>query len=165
MYLLKPSLNENDMAIIERGDTAAHDIEAGQYVSWHGKLGKAKAAILQGATLDDTLFDYEEDGTLNDIAGKLKVHTETKNWTCSCGSKDTNYVSLAFTIPAGYRVINCNTYRASYPATQINAKIVDASAFNYSDTSRTINVDVMVTNMYSGSLTYSGSVTVLAVPF
>lgn len=65
MYFPKPSLNENDLAIIERGDTAAHSIEAGQYVSWKGRTGKAKAAILQGATLDDTLFDYDEDGALN----------------------------------------------------------------------------------------------------
>ena len=64
-YFPKPSLNENDLAIIERGDTAAHSIEAGQYVSWHGRTGKAKAAILQGATLSDSLFDYDEDGVLN----------------------------------------------------------------------------------------------------
>lgn len=64
-YFPKPSLNENDLAIIERGDTAAHSIDAGQYVSWHGRTGKAKAAILQGATLSDSLFDYDEDGMLN----------------------------------------------------------------------------------------------------
>lgn len=64
MYFPKPSLNENDLAIIERGDTAAHSIEAGRYVSWHGKTGKAKTAILQGATLSESLFDYDEDGVL-----------------------------------------------------------------------------------------------------
>lgn len=70
-YFPKPSLNENDLAIIERGGTAAHSIEAGQYVSWHGRTGKAKAAILQGATLDDTLFDYDEDGVLNASKSQL----------------------------------------------------------------------------------------------
>mgnify|MGYP006958178170 CR=1 FL=1 len=65
MYFPKPSLNENDLAIIERGATADHSIEAGQYVSWHGRTGKAKAAILQGTTLSDSLFDYDEDGMLN----------------------------------------------------------------------------------------------------
>lgn len=67
MYFPKPAINENDLAIIERGDTAEHSIEAGQYVSWKGKLGKANSAILQGATLDDSLFDYETDGMLNDL--------------------------------------------------------------------------------------------------
>lgn len=71
-YFPKPSLNENDLAIIERGDTAAHSIEAGKYVSWHGRTGKAKAAILQGATLDDSLFDYDEDGILSSIGSVFK---------------------------------------------------------------------------------------------
>ena len=70
-YFPKPSLNENDLAIIERGDTVTHSIEAGQYVSWKGRTGKAKAAILQGATLDDTLFDYDEDGALNVLGASL----------------------------------------------------------------------------------------------
>ena len=67
MYFPKPAINENDLAIIERGDTAEHSIGAGQYVSWKGKLGKAVSAILQGATLDDNLFSYEEDGALNAV--------------------------------------------------------------------------------------------------
>lgn len=67
MYFPKPSVNENDLAIIERGDTASHSIEAGQYVSWKGKLGKAVSTILQGATLEDSLFSYEENGTLNAV--------------------------------------------------------------------------------------------------
>lgn len=70
MYFPKPSINENDLAIIERGDTASHSIEAGQYVSWKGKLGKAVSAILQGATLEDSLFEYDEDGVLNNTFRK-----------------------------------------------------------------------------------------------
>lgn len=79
MYFPKPAINENDLAIIERGDTAGHSIEAGQYVSWKGKLGKANSAILQGATLDDSLFDYETDGVLNHnvkiISGQFRMNT------------------------------------------------------------------------------------------
>lgn len=67
MYFPKPAVNENDLAIIERGDTAEHSISAGQYVSWKGKLGKAVSAILQGATLDDSLFSYETYGVLNNF--------------------------------------------------------------------------------------------------
>ena len=82
MYFPKPSVNENDLAIIERGDTASHSIEAGQYVSWKGKLGKAVSAILQGATLDDSLFSYEEDGVINSLSNKIlwvKDHQTTTN--------------------------------------------------------------------------------------
>lgn len=71
MYFPKPAINENDLAIIERGDTASHSIEAGQYVSWKGKLGKANSAILQGATLDDSLFDYETDGVINELSNNF----------------------------------------------------------------------------------------------
>lgn len=71
MYFPKPAINENDLAIIERGDTASHSIDAGQYVSWKGKLGKANAAILQGATLDDSLFSYETDGVINSLNNKI----------------------------------------------------------------------------------------------
>lgn len=74
MYFPKPSLNENDLAIIERGDTAVHAIEAGQYVSWKGKLGKAISSILQGATLDDSLFSYETDGVINSLSNKISWH-------------------------------------------------------------------------------------------
>lgn len=73
MYFPKPAINENDLAIIERGDTASHSIEAGQYVSWKGKLGKAVSAILQGATLDDSLFSYETDGVINELNNKTKL--------------------------------------------------------------------------------------------
>ena len=89
-YFPKPSLNENDLAIIERGDTAAHSIEAGQYVSWHGRTGKAKAAILQGATLSDSLFDYDEDGTLNTLNSKL-TNITSQTITLSSGAKVTFY--------------------------------------------------------------------------
>lgn len=81
-YFLKPSLNENDLAIIERGATAAHSIEAGQYVSWHGRTGKAKADILQGATLSESLFDYEEDGTLNALNASLTSNPDTSVPNC-----------------------------------------------------------------------------------
>ena len=75
MYFPKPAINENDLAIIERGETAEHSIGAGQYVSWKGKLGKATSAILQGATLDGSLFDYETDGVINSLSNKIKVKT------------------------------------------------------------------------------------------
>lgn len=73
MYFPKPSINENDLAIIERGDTAAHSISAGQYVSWRGKVGKAKDAILQGATLESSLFNYDEDGAINSLSDDIIV--------------------------------------------------------------------------------------------
>ena len=86
-YFLKPSLNENDLAIIERGDTAAHSIDAGQHVSWHGKTGRAKAAILQGATLDDSLFDYDETGLFNGLIASIlavtTVFSRNGSWTNS----------------------------------------------------------------------------------
>ena len=93
-YFPKPSLNENDLAIIERGDTAAHSIEAGQYVSWKGRTGKAKAAILQGATLEDTLFDYSENGVINEFNASILIRTVTLLSTAggrTSNSKDVSY--------------------------------------------------------------------------
>lgn len=85
MYFPKPAINENDLAIIERGDTAEHSIEAGRYVSWKGKLGKANSAILQGATLDDSLFSYETDGVINSLSNNIKTL-----WSGSSGVGDVN---------------------------------------------------------------------------
>jgi len=100
-YFPKPSLNENDLAIIERGDTAAHSIEAGQYVSWHGRTGKAKAAILQGTTMSDSLFDYDEDGVLN--ASYLQVVSGNddmgKSYKDTYYSKTIQYGTTFKTIP------------------------------------------------------------------
>ena len=98
MYFPKPALNENDLAIIERGDTAEHSIEAGQCVSWKGKLGKANAAILQGATLDDSLFDYDADGVFDRLSDTGWV---TVNQYLSY-RKFYKTVYLHLTIPGGY---------------------------------------------------------------
>lgn len=83
MYFPKPAINENDLAIIERGDTAEHSISAGQYVSWKGKLGKAVSAILQGATLDDSLFSYETDGVINSLNNNFVKVWENQNISAS----------------------------------------------------------------------------------
>ena len=104
-YFPKPSLNENDLAIIERGATAAHSIDAGQYVTWHGKTGKAKAAILQGATLSDSLFDYDEDGALNTSLVYCVEYTGTTPNIESHGSYINRFSSLGLVLPTGYHVI------------------------------------------------------------
>lgn len=120
MYFPKPSLNENDLAIIERGDTATHSIEAGQYVSWKGKLGKANAAILQGTTLDDSLFDYETDGVLNKmndvtIESGREALTSLTN-TASSGSTTFYYKDITFTktMKSVPRII-ISTYNGNFP--------------------------------------------------
>ena len=68
-YFPKPEKNENDLAIILREDTATRSVQAGQYVSWRGRTGKAKADIQQGDALSVGLFDYDEDGALNSMLG------------------------------------------------------------------------------------------------
>lgn len=101
MYFPKPAINENDLAIIERGDTASHSIEAGQYVSWKGKLGKANAAILQGATLDDSLFEYEESGVLSYLSNYIIAQTfALRNLSGSQTKTGT------VTIPEGYTLLS-----------------------------------------------------------
>ena len=114
-YFPKPSLNENDLAIIERGDTAIHSIEAGQYVSWKGRTGKAKAAILQGATLIESLFDYEEDGTLNALNSNSKLRFYMR-------ISDTNFHNIPD---------NCNEILLiAKKSTQVDSKTFTKSYFN-----------------------------------
>lgn len=141
-YFPKPSLNENDLAIIERGATAAHSIEAGQYVTWHGKTGKAKAAILQGATLSDSLFDYDEDGILNVLSGSNVLQNAVNI-----------PLNSVYTFPSdGYIQISCG-YQGSYYGI---ARITDANGTPASDngiilsvssTAGTLGVITTLTNM------------------
>ena len=121
MYLLKPSLNKSDLAIIERSDTAAHDIEAGQYVSWHGKLGRAKSAILQGATLDDNLFDYEEDGALNYMNNYIIAQSFVFRSLSGGGNKQTNV-----TIPEGYSLVSAHPLY-TFPSGNESLRLTDTS--------------------------------------
>lgn len=67
-YFPKPSINENDMVIVQHNDYAKQSISAGQLVQWKGFLLKAKADILNGAPLSDSLFDpTDDDGELNEL--------------------------------------------------------------------------------------------------
>ena len=101
-YFPKPEKNENDLAIILREDTATRSVQAGQYVSWRGRTGKAKADIQQGDALSAELFDYEEDGALNTVDSAIKeLNNKLHKW---------NYIgrytmSQNFTIPEGYETI------------------------------------------------------------
>lgn len=70
-YFPKPEKNENDLAIILREDVATRSVAEGQYVSWRGRTGKAKADIQQGDSLSVGLFDYDEDGALNAVIDAL----------------------------------------------------------------------------------------------
>ena len=111
MYFPKPAINENDLAIIERGDTAEHSISAGQYVSWKGKLGKANSAILQGATLEDSLFDYETDGVINSLNNNIIEHgriaLSSLTNTTTVGSTTYYYKDFTFskTFPSAPHII------------------------------------------------------------
>lgn len=64
-YFPKPEKNENDLAIILREDVATRSVQAGQYVSWRGRTGKAINDIQQGDALSESLFEYDDDGVLN----------------------------------------------------------------------------------------------------
>lgn len=70
-----PSINENDLVIIERTDYASQAISKGAYVQWNGKLRTAKDAILQGAELSASLFDDADSdgGALNGIVTKVSA--------------------------------------------------------------------------------------------
>lgn len=107
-YFPKPSLNENDLAIIERGATAAHSIDAGKYVSWHGRTGKAKADILQGATLSSSLFDYDDEGALNALNASIKHFSLELNTTIQTGENKIAYNDsmTQFEVP-GKTIIGC----------------------------------------------------------
>ena len=64
-YQLGPSFDEDEIVIVQKGDTATRSIDAGSFVLWNGKVRKAKAAILQGTELSSSLFDGCPDGALN----------------------------------------------------------------------------------------------------
>lgn len=145
MYFPKPAINENDLAIIERGDTASNSIEAGQYVSWNGKLGKAVSAILQGATLDDSLFDYETDGVINELNNNFQPKFSTKSISgttdgdgmISLGLNYQNAVPVAF----NYSGVTSNTsgyffsmYNGNWYVTIVNKSIAKYSSVSISGT-------------------------------
>jgi hypothetical protein len=66
---------ENDLGIVEDGDTATHTIAQGQYVIWQGALYTADAAIASGTTLaasgGNKNLTAVENGGLNALYSKL----------------------------------------------------------------------------------------------
>ena len=66
--------NAQNIGIPENGNTAAHNISAGQYVIWNGSLYTANSAIAVGDTLNNTNLSAVNGGglnALNDHIGNL----------------------------------------------------------------------------------------------
>lgn len=67
-YRLGPSVDEDELAIVQKGNVATRAIGKGNYVWWNGRMRKAKAAILQSQALSESLFNVTSDGVLNDLS-------------------------------------------------------------------------------------------------
>lgn len=152
-YFPKPSLNENDLAIIERGDTAAHSIETGQCVSWHGKTGRAKAAILQGTTLEDSMFDYNEDGVLNT---SLKTAELIDTVTVTSKTVNIDFDKYSFIIIEHINISENRMYGSPFVYPTVLAKIQSGSSYFINlttssstyDANRTMYIEIMNNSIY-----------------
>ena len=59
-----------DLAIVESGDNATHNITSGQFVVWKGSLYKASAAIASGDALSSSNLTAVTNGGFNDMLTK-----------------------------------------------------------------------------------------------
>ena len=65
-----------DIAIMETGNTATHNIAAGSYVVWKGDLYTANTAISVNDPLSATVLDAVSGGGLNALNAKLAITTQ-----------------------------------------------------------------------------------------
>ena len=62
-----PGAREEDIGIVEKTDTATHNISQGQYVIWKGKLYTASSAISIGNTLSSSNLTEKPNGLGDDV--------------------------------------------------------------------------------------------------
>lgn len=67
-YQVGPSAREEIVGIIERTDTAVHNIAKGEYVVWKGVLKQANTSIASGTALSATNLDDVPNG----LGGEVK---------------------------------------------------------------------------------------------
>ena len=62
-----------DLAIVESGDNATHNITSGQFVVWKGSLYKTSAAIASGDALSGSNLTAVSNGGLNDLGSSVNT--------------------------------------------------------------------------------------------
>ena len=99
---------QNDLGIVEDGDTATHTIAQGQYVIWQGALYTADAAIASGTTLaasgGNKNLTAVENGGLNALNSKIATKqnsldlgitaTDLNNVDTGCCVTDSNTANI-----------------------------------------------------------------------
>lgn len=85
MYHIAPSAFEDALGIVEKTDTATHNIETGKFVIWKGHLVVATDDISIGDTLSSTNLDAVVGGGFNNLGGDEPGDTneigEIRIWT------------------------------------------------------------------------------------
>ena len=160
---------KNDVAIVEDGNTATHNISSGKYVCWKGSLYKANQAISSGDSLSSsTNLDAVSNGlggelsTLSEqivsltsaVNSKSKILVETKQMggTGTVAAGSTKDVSLDVT-KQGYKPVGIIGYTGSgtgnFAMQEIYVTVAGAAHYfvrNISGSSNAIsylNVDVL----------------------
>ena len=84
MYQGIPGAREEDIGIVEKTDTATHNISKGQYVIWKGKLYQANTAISTGGTLSTSNLTEKSNG----------IGDEVKSLSDQIGTLNSNLTDL-----------------------------------------------------------------------
>lgn len=116
-----------DIAIVENGNTATHNIAEGQYVVWKGDLYIASAAIASGATLSSSNLTAKPNGlggevtslsdhigNLSNSIGKFEVKNinVTTNSACSFTQniKANSYILLGISFNQDVHITEIDMY-------------------------------------------------------
>ena len=96
----------SDIAIMETGNSATHNIPAGSYVVWKGDLYTANTAISINDPLSNTVLDAVSGGGLNALSAKFKQDTASGTTDSNGNIKvATSVRHIFFALYAGYCLI------------------------------------------------------------
>ena len=111
-----------DLAIVESGNNATHNITSGQFVVWKGSLYKASAAIASGDALSSSNLTAVTDGGLNDIADELSAISGTYTGSQIAARLKHNPVTSLDSVPSTNGVaMNMGAYFAKFASSATNA--------------------------------------------
>lgn len=102
---------KNDIAIVENGDLATHNISIGQYVVWKGDLYKAAYAVSIGDALSGNI-QAVSNGTANELAGLIN--------TLRAESVLIDNISIAHDTPTDYNPGEIRYGFILWPSTTVN---------------------------------------------
>ena len=138
MYQGIPGAREEDIGIVEKTDTATHNISKGQYVIWKGKLYQANTAISTGGTLSTSNLTEKSNG-IGDEVKSLSDHI-AKTPIC-----EKVYVSGTTDNSGIIGVAITNKYAYAFCLTNVSKSLGDpysVTVDNYNNTTQWMNLRI-----------------------